>query len=406
MIEGFLGRVLVGDRYPVRTIGVINLSQESFYKGSIAGPGEALEKARSFVEEGADLIDIGAVSTAPFSPKIDEVQERERLLPVLKQILNNVDIDISVDTYRSEIAESALSLGATCINDVSGLINPEMAKTIADYGSSVIVMASKENPGDLLFLDDIIRILSERVRYAIEAGISKDRITVDPGVGKWVPEKTPEYDLAILDGFSLLKCLKRPILAAVSRKSFIGAKLNKTDPSQRLFGSLAATAIAVYNGAHAVRTHDVAASLDIVRMAHAIRGHSCFIKEDGIEVEILNKCGHNQELLEHLRRADVDQKGMSILCRKGSFRILAINGISFQEAIIIKQEMLALGGDAAIPWFALQCDPQPEEIIVFGSVAQLFGLINKLKIQPFRLAKIGKAIVKALDLISEPRRYR
>ncbi|MDD1742729.1 MAG: dihydropteroate synthase, partial [Methanotrichaceae archaeon] len=253
---------------------------------------------------------------------------------------------------------------------------------------------------------DIIRVLDQRILNAVKAGISIDKITIDPGVGKWVPEKTPEYDLAILDGYGRLRCLGRPILVAISRKSFIGSVLNKPDPSERLEGSLAATAIAIYNGAHAVRTHDVFKSIEAIRIAQAIRGRSCRFTEDGIDIEILNKCGNEQELLVSLRRAGVEEKGMNILSKKGSFRTLSISGISFQEAIIIKQEMLARGGDAAIPKIALQCDPQPEEIIVFGTLAQLFGLINSLRVQPFRLPRIGKAIGETLNLINDPERYR
>ena len=406
MIEGFLGNLPLGDHHPVRKMAVINLSRESFYKGSIASPAEALNVAVSFIEEGADIIDLGAISTAPSSPSIGEDMEKERLLPSLKQILHNVDTDISVDTQNANIAELALSLGAACINDVSGLVDPEMARTIADHNSSVIIMASKQYPGDLLSLDDIIRVLDQRILNAVKAGISIDKITIDPGVGKWVPEKTPEYDLAILDGYGRLRCLGRPILVAISRKSFIGSVLNKPDPSERLDGSLAATAIAIYNGAHVVRTHDVFKSIEAIRIAQAIRGRSCRFTEDGIDIEILNKCGNEQELLVSLRMAGVEEKGMNILSKKGSFRTLSISGISFQEAIIIKQEMLARGGDAAIPKIALQCDPQPEEIIVFGTLAQLFGLINSLRVQPFRLPRIGKAIGETLNLINDPERYR
>jgi dihydropteroate synthase len=406
MIEGLLGHVSVGDYHPVRKMAVINLSRESFYKGSIISPAEALDVCMSFIEEGADVIDIGAVSTAPSSPCISEELEKERLLPSLKQILRNVDIDISVDTQNANIAELALSLGATCINDVSGLVNPEMARTIADHNGSVVIMASKQKPGDLLSLDHIIRVLDQRILTAAKAGISIDKITIDPGIGKWIPEKTPEYDLAILDGYRRLRCLGRPILAAVSRKSFIGSILDKPDPSERLEGSLAALAIAIYNGAHAVRTHDIFKSIEAIRIAQAIRGCSCRLIGEEIDVEILSKCGNEQELLVCLRRAGVEEKGMNILSKKGSFRTLSISGISFQEALVIKQEMLARGGDAAIPKIALQCDPQPEEIIVFGTLAQLFGLINSLKAQPFRLPRIGKAIAEALNLINDPERYR
>ncbi|MDD4653509.1 MAG: dihydropteroate synthase, partial [Methanothrix sp.] len=118
LIKGILGAVPVGDSYPVRLMGVINLSRESFYKGSVASPHEALALATTMQEKGADIIDLGAVSTAPGSPAISEAVERERLFPALKDILENLDITVSVDTQRSGIAADALSLGADCINDV------------------------------------------------------------------------------------------------------------------------------------------------------------------------------------------------------------------------------------------------------------------------------------------------
>jgi dihydropteroate synthase len=311
-----------------------------------------------------------------------------------------------VDTQRPNIAEVALSLGAACINDVSGLNNPQMAKTVANYDASVIIMASKMKPGDLLLLEDIIRLLAERIKHAVRAGVSAEKITIDPGVGRWVPEKIPEYDLAILDGLGHLRCLRRPVMAAVSRKSFIGAKLDEPDPARRLYGSLAATAVAIYNGAHIVRTHDIAKSLGAIRMAQAIRGNLGRISEAGIEAEVLDYCGFGQELLEHLRRVGVEERGWDILSRKGAFRVISVKGISFQEAIIIKQEMLARGGDAAISKLALRCDPRLEEILVFGTVAQFIRLVGNLKVQPFRLPTIGKTIEEALNLIDRPERYR
>ncbi len=405
VIEGLLGRLKVGDLYPVRIMAVINFSRESFYKGSVATSDEASELARALVNEGADLIDLGAVSTAPGSPKIEYAEERSRLMPALRQILENVDIDISVDTQRSKIAEEALSMGATCINDVSGLKDPEMAKAIADHGASAVIMASQDRPGDLLTLNDVIRVLGQRVMSAVNAGVSSEKISVDPGIGKWVPEKTPEHDLAILDGFDSLRALGRPIMAAVSRKSFIGTKLNQPDPFQRLSGTLAATAIAIYKGAHIVRAHDVSASLDTIKMAQAIRGLPAHASEDEIDVEILGHLGGG-EMLEHLRRVEVDPRGEEILCRKGAFRVLSVRGVSSMEAIIIKQEMLARGGDAAIPKLALRCDPRPEEILILGTVAQISSLVKNLEKQPFRLPAVAKAIDNALQQIDDPGRYR
>jgi dihydropteroate synthase len=197
-----------------------------------------------------------------------------------------------------------------------------------------------------------------------------------------------------------------PVMAALSRKSFIGARLNQPDPSKRLCGSLAATAIAVYNGAHIVRTHDVSMGLDTIRMAEAIRARPPRFEEENISVEVLGYLGHESDLGDVLRRIEVDPGGHRTLCRKGSFRVLAVGGISSMEAIIIKQEMLARGGDAAIPKMALRCDPNPQRVLVLGTLSQISGLTRKLKDQPFRLPLVGKAIVEALRQIDDPERYR
>jgi dihydropteroate synthase len=406
MIDGMLGRVQAGDLHPVRLMGVINLSRESFYKGSVAGPEAALPQARSMREEGADLIDLGAVSTAPGSQPISEAEERERLFPALRAILENLEIDVSVDTQRASIANEALSLGATCINDVSGLVDSEMAATVAEHDASLIIMASRRRPGDLIGMTEIITLLGERVRAAVEAGVEVQKIAVDPGVGKWVPEKTPAHDFAILDGFRRLRSLGRPVIAAVSRKSFIGACLGQPDPAERLAGTLAATAIAVYNGAHVVRTHDVALSLETIRMAQAVRGLPASARKEEIGVEVLGHQGHGEDLAETLRRVEVDERGLDRLCRKGFFRVLSVGGLSSMEAIVIKQEMLARGGDAAIPKLALRCDPRPESVLIFGTGSQISGLVKNLKSQPFRLAMVGEAISEALEQLESHERYR
>jgi dihydropteroate synthase len=405
VIEGTIAGVKVGDRHPVRIMAVINLSRESFYQRSVAGPDDALALAASMQEQGADLIDLGAVSTAPGSPPIDLSQERERLLPALKEIVDQLQIPVSVDTQRARIAEEALTLGAACINDVSGLCDPEMSRTVADHDASLVIMASRLRPGDLLLMEEIITVLGDRMRSAENAGVDAGKISLDPGVGRWVPEKTPEYDLAILDGFDRLRVLNRPLMAAVSRKSFIGARLGQLDPAQRLCGSLAATAIAVYNGAHIARTHDVSASLEAARLAQAIRGKRPRIDGE-MPVEALAWLGIGQDLQEIFRQTGVDPGGWDILSKKGSFRVLLVGNLSSMEAIIIKQEMLARGGDAAIPKMALRCDPQPEEVLIMGTVSQIEGLAKNLKNQPFRLAQVGKAIEAALEELDNPERYR
>ncbi|MDD4652469.1 MAG: dihydropteroate synthase [Methanothrix sp.] len=406
LIKGILGAVPVGDSYPVRLMGVINLSRESFYKGSVAGPHEALALATAMQEEGADIIDLGAVSTAPGSPAISESLERERLFPALRNILENLDITVSVDTQRSGIDADALSLGADCINDVSGLSDPGMAASVAGHDGSLIIMATRQKAGDLLDMGEIISILGERARAAVSGGVGQDKISVDPGIGKWIPEKTPAHDLAILSGMQRLRALGRPVVAALSRKSFIGQRLNKPDPFQRLSGTLAATAIAVYLGAHIVRTHDIAATRDTIAMAQAIRGRSARSSDEEMEVEVLGYLGQGEDMAEILRRTEVDERGYGTICKKSSFRILSVRGLSSMEAIIIKQEMLARGGDAAIPKLALRCDPRPEEVLIFGTTYQISGLVKNLSSQPFRLSSLAERIAEAVAMIDSPELYR
>jgi len=406
VIEGLMGWIKVGDLEPVRLMGVINLSQESFYKGSVVSPNEALAAARRLQEEGADIIDLGAVSTAPGSPPITEERERERLFPSLKEIADNLDVVISADTQRAKIAEEALACGAACINDVSGLRDPDMASKVAEYDGSLIIMASDQRPGDLPALSQIIPHLGERVREATRAGVDLDKISIDPGIGKWMPERTAAQDLAILDGFDRLRIIGRPVMAALSRKSFIGESLKIPDPGERLAGSLAATAVAVYQGAHIVRTHDISASREAIAMATAIRGRPAEASSGDLEVEVLGYLGQGMDLAEHLKRMEVEQGAYQLLSRKGSFRLLMVRGLSSMEALIIKQEMLARGGDAAIPKLALRCDERPQEILILGTHAQISSLIRNLKRQPFRLSQLAAIIKESLELIDSPERYR
>ncbi|MCR3884020.1 MAG: dihydropteroate synthase [Methanothrix sp.] len=406
-IEGFIGKTILGDLHPVRVMGVINLSRESFYQESYAGEDALLERVLSFAEEGAEVLDLGAVSTAPGSPPIPEEEERNRLFPALEAVLDRLggEVVVSVDTQRAKVASDALSMGADCINDVSGLRDPDMARTVADHDGSLIIMASRDRPGDILEVGEIVANLGERLVAAKEAGVSMEKVTVDPGIGRWTPPKGPGHDLAILDGLSRLRVLNRPVMAALSRKSFIGAVLGRPIPAERLPGSLAATAIAVYNGAHLVRTHDVAASMDAIRMAEAVRGRPSIARAGGIEVEVFASWGRPQDLHQAFGRLGVEEGGAKALGGKGSFRALSIRGVTSMEAIVIKQEMLARGGDAAIPMGALRCDPGEMEVLVLGTAAQVRGLGKNLKSQPFNLPAVAGAIEGALERVDDPKRY-
>jgi dihydropteroate synthase len=273
VVNNEIAGVWFGDSHPVRLMGVLNLGLESFYQGSIVSTQKlAIDRAKQMVTEGAELLDLGAMSTAPCVKKITEEEERSRLLPILKAVLDEVDVPISVDTYRSKIAEDALKLGAKIINDVSGFMMDEnMVHVLKDNNAPSILMATKERIGDPLTMLEIINCLKNSMIKAEKVGYDTSNIIIDPAIGRWVPEKTYQYNLDIIRELNQLSELNRIILVGISRKSFIHELLNRPDPNDRLHGTLGATAIAVYNGAHIIRTHDIGVTSDVVRIAQLIR---------------------------------------------------------------------------------------------------------------------------------------
>lgn len=254
-------------------MGVLNLGPESFYKGSVVNTtGRAVAKAKQMVKEGAEFLDLGAISTAPGVKNISSAEELVRLTPTLKAVLEVVDVPISVDTFRSEIAEESLKLGAKIINDVSGFKNDEqMVEVLSEYDSPSVIMATDKKIGDAKTMPEIIGSLHSSLELAEEKEYDSSKIIIDPAIGRWVPEKTCQYNLDIINNLKALFELEKPILVGISRKSFIHEILNRPDPMERLPGTLAATAIAVYNGAHVIRTHDVAVTLDVVQLAKMLK---------------------------------------------------------------------------------------------------------------------------------------
>ncbi len=265
-----LSGIRVGGDNPVVVIGALNLSPESFFRGSVTRtPAEAVKQARRMLEEGASIIDVGAMSTAPGVKPISASLEIRRLLPTIKALVKEVDAPISVDTQRAAVAEAIIETGAKIINDVSGFnADPKMAGVVASAGCSAILMAAKEKPGDAKRIGDVYAALRESLRICEHHGIDVRKIVVDPGIGFG---KGAEWDLHILANLRELSALKRPICVAVSRKAFISEVLGLTDPADRLLGSLAATALAVQNGADVIRTHDPKETTQVVRVAEAIR---------------------------------------------------------------------------------------------------------------------------------------
>ncbi|VVB93681.1 Pterin binding enzyme [uncultured archaeon] len=392
MIEKTIAGLKVGDDQPVRVMGVINLSRESFYKGSVIPSDSVLDAALKMVEEGADLIDIGARSTWPLAGKISKEEEHSRLIPAVK-LLKEVTVPISIDTMFSDIADEALDAGAGIINDVSGFTaDAGMADVAKDHGCPVILMASNRVPGDPVGMDAVMDSLERIISSAEEKGISPDNIIIDPAIGRWTPEKLPIYDYETIDNLQRLRIFEKPILAAISRKSFIGETLNKP-AGERLYGSLAATAIAVRNGAHIIRTHDVAPTIDAVRVAESARARIPSIRSGIIEAELLY-IKNPEDCKRAMHSIGATSAGSEVMKKKTVHYNIKLRNITTTEALIIKQEMLARGGDAALPREAVSHETDKVSLIIAGTQLQVERLIKKIRHQVRELPLIA-------DMLSE-----
>ncbi len=265
-----LGNIQVGDNHPVAIMGVINLDPQSFYPQSYySSPKRAVFAAEEMIEAGADILDIGGVSTAPGTSLVSVEKESTRVQTVIKQISKKWDIPMSVDTYRAEVAEEALSNGATIVNDVTGLkYDSNMASTIKDTGASCVIMATESQPGDQNSLPEIKKSLQASLRIARATGISKKVLVIDPGVGFGKPIAC---DLEIIRNLKSLRVFKQPLLLGVSRKNFIGQVLGYDSPDDRLYGTLGVSAVAVLNGIHVLRVHDIRATKDCITMVTALQ---------------------------------------------------------------------------------------------------------------------------------------
>jgi dihydropteroate synthase len=291
IVSARLGSLSVGDSSPVRIMAAVNASPESFYKGSVASTSQGVAaRVRRAVDEGADVIDIGGASTAPYlEVGVSEDVERSRVLAALRAALEALDggtTPISVDTTRSSVAEAALRAGASIVNDVSGLKgDPLMPKVVRESGASLLAMAHSVRTSRGVPIAQVRGALRESLRLAERAGIEEDRVALDPGIGffrdqggrtssKQTLMPWYEWDCDVVANLKSLRSLGRPLGVGLSRKSFLGKILGLDEPEQRLAGSLAVTAIAVMNGAHLLRTHDVAETLQAVRAAEAVKARS------------------------------------------------------------------------------------------------------------------------------------
>lgn len=255
-------------------MGIINLSPDSFSGDGLGGNIKAaLSQAKRFVEEGADIIDVGGESTRPGTEplSLDDVSEElELVIPVIERLSQELKVPISIDTYKSKIASEALKAGATMVNDIWGLKKDHSLALVAAEAGVPIILASnqRDNPTDDI-MSEVISGLQNSINLATGAGVAFENIIIDPGIGFG---KTLEQNLEIMRRLAELKSLDRPILIGTSRKSMIGLLLN-LPPDQRLEGTAATVAIGIANGADMVRVHDVLEMVQVCRMSDAmVRG--------------------------------------------------------------------------------------------------------------------------------------
>ena len=278
-----LGAIPVGDSNPVRFMGILNTSSESFYKKSISTTKQGISDTVCRMEaEGADFIDVGGMSTAPYlATMISEKTEINRIMKAIKIIQQISNLPISVDTCRAGVAKEALELGVDIINDVTGLKHdPRMPKTIEKYCPSLVLCAYSKKIMTGNQLHNVKQLLNESLEIAKSVNIPKTKIVLDPaigffrkkGMGAFFTKINSDWfkrDLLILKNLKSIKS-GRPILVSVSNKSFIGKILKKENPSDRLFGSLAAEVISVLNGVNIIRTHNVGKSKEANAIAQEL----------------------------------------------------------------------------------------------------------------------------------------
>lgn len=261
-------------------MGVINVTPDSFSDGGLAlGPARAADLAVAMVEAGVDIIDIGAESTRPGATPVGTADELARLRPVLQAISKRVTVPISIDTYKSEVAALALSEGASIVNDISGLhYDPRLGPLTASRGAPIVLMHTRGRPRDMYAHADYGEVVAEvatdlqqAVARAEAAGIARDCILLDPGLGF---AKHAAQSLAVLAGLGRLAALGYPLLVGPSRKSFMAASSGLLSPEARDWPTAAAVTAAILAGAHIVRVHRVAEMVSVARVADAIRDAS------------------------------------------------------------------------------------------------------------------------------------
>ncbi len=257
-------------------MGVLNVTPDSFSDGGMHfSVTDAVDHGIAMARDGADIIDIGGESTRPYSRRVPADEEMARVIPIIRQLSREVSIPISIDTYKAAVAEAALNAGASIINDISALrLDPDMGRVAAEAGVPLILMHMKGTPESMQRhpeYDDLIReildFLKEAVQRSESAGIKKDMMILDPGIGFG---KTFEHNLKVIHHLAEFQTLEMPLLLGPSNKAFIGHILGK-EAHERDTGTMAAVAACVMNGAHIIRAHNVKMAVETIKIIDAIR---------------------------------------------------------------------------------------------------------------------------------------
>lgn len=248
--------------------GILNVTPDSFSDGGKFNKLDAaLYHAEEMIEEGAMLIDIGGESTRPGYTMISDEEEIERVVPVIEVLKSRFDVPLSLDTYKSKVAKAGIDSGIDLINDIWGLkYDKAMAKVVADSGLPICIMHNRDNTDYTDFMTDVVSDLKESVDMAITAGIERDKLILDPGVGF---AKNLEQNIIVMKELERLNCFKLPILLGTSRKSVIGLTLD-LPKDERVEGTLVTTVLAVIKGCMFVRVHDVKENIRTIKMAEAL----------------------------------------------------------------------------------------------------------------------------------------
>lgn len=267
-------KIALGPRALV--MGVLNITPDSFSDGGrFLDPRYAFDQVQKMVDEGVDIIDVGAESSKPGSKGIDAKEELRRLRPVLEILGKECPVPLSVDTRKAEVARRALDWGVHLINDISALrFSPEMGTVVAESRAGIVLMHMQGNPDSMQdcchyenVVEEVKEFLQDRIKVAESYGISREQILIDPGIGF---AKNIDQNLQLLNGLSSFESLGQPLLVGVSHKSFIGSVLERPIPD-RMMGTAAAVAVSVLHGANIVRVHDVERMRDVVTMTAAIK---------------------------------------------------------------------------------------------------------------------------------------